>query len=210
MTIHTIGDSHSKFGWEKIKDICVHHIGPKTCFSVGRDNLFMVGGSVPLENKNRWISIKENDIVLFCFGEIDCRCHVGKHISNTRSYQSIIDEMIDKYFVTLQTNQRWFNSIKVAVYNVPPPCKQYDQEENEVYKFIGTDETRKSYHEYFNKSLKLKCMEYEYYFFDVYQKYKDDQGFLKKELSDGGVHINDPIYLIEELDKMNKFFGVVA
>lgn len=32
MTIHTIGDSHSKSGWEDIPNIEIHWLGPKLCY----------------------------------------------------------------------------------------------------------------------------------------------------------------------------------
>jgi hypothetical protein len=43
--------------------------------------------------------------------------------------------------------------------------------------------------------LKEKCFEYNYIFFDIYNKYTDKDGFLNKELSDGCVHISDGKYI---------------
>lgn len=54
--IHTIGDSHSRFGWEGI-GINIHHIGPKLCYSVGRDGLNLIE-----------YGVSEGDTVVFCFG----------------------------------------------------------------------------------------------------------------------------------------------
>ena len=31
--------------------------------------------------------------------------------------------------------------------------------------------------------------------FDIYNQYCDENGFIKKELSDGTAHINNPIYI---------------
>ena len=56
---------------------------------------------------------------------------------------------------------------------------------------MGTDEERKSYVLYFNEKIKEKCIEKGYVFFNIYDKYEDENGFLKKELSDGNVHIKD-------------------
>ena len=39
--------------------------------------------------------------------------------------------------------------------------------------------------------------EYNFLFFDVYNKYTDSNGFLNKSLSDNNVHIRDGIYLKE-------------
>jgi hypothetical protein len=60
---------------------------------------------------------------------------------------------------------------------------------------LGTDEERKQYVLYFNEKVKEKCIEKGYIFFDIYNKYTDENGYLKKELSDGNVHIGNGIYI---------------
>ena len=37
--------------------------------------------------------------------------------------------------------------------------------------------------------------------FDIYNKYADENGFLRKDLSDGYVHINNGIYLTEFINE---------
>ena len=231
MNIHTIGDSHSKYGWNKIDDVMVHHIGPKLCYSIGRDKPIMVHGSLPLESDGYsvppWKQIVKDDMVIFCFGEIDCRCHIGKyvitsgssHISGSvssstqfveKTHKDVIDEIVEPYFEALKLNEQAMSGIKIVVYNVPPPCKQYEQHPMETFPFVGTDDERKTYHEYFNSALSKKCKEYGYAFFNVYDRYKDDEGFIEKNFSDGGVHITDPIYMKDELERVKKFFGGIA
>ncbi len=60
---------------------------------------------------------------------------------------------------------------------------------------MGTDEERKQYVLYFNEKLKEKCIEKEYIFFNIYNNYIDENGFLRKDLSDGNVHIDNGIYI---------------
>ena len=67
--------------------------------------------------------------------------------------------------------------------------------ENDAYPYLGTDEERKQYTLYFNEKLKGKCIEKEYIFFDIYNNYIDEFGFLKKDLSDGNVHISNGTYI---------------
>jgi len=54
---HTIGDSHSRFGWQEIKSnkILIHHIGPILCYSFGKEKL----GRVNILNFNINLSLSE-------------------------------------------------------------------------------------------------------------------------------------------------------
>ena len=186
MSIHTIGDSHSYNGWS---GTIPHHLGPILCYSFGKEKL----NRCDIRNYN----IKHGDTIVFCFGEIDCRCHIHKHITSTIIYQDIIDNIIDNYFKAIELNVS-ISQIKlknVCVYNVVPTIQKYNTFENHEYPYLGTDEERKQYVLYFNKKLKEKCIEKEYIFFDVYNNYIDKNGFLRKDLSDGNVHIKNGIYI---------------
>jgi len=55
MMIHTFGDSHSCRGWEGIPNIQTHHLGPKLCFSIGRDGINIKDG----------FNVKNGDTVIF-------------------------------------------------------------------------------------------------------------------------------------------------
>ena len=68
---------------------------------------------------------------------------------------------------------------------------------------MGSDDVRKQYALYFNKTLKEKCAAYNYVFFDVYDKYADDNGFLRKELSDNSVHIHDGVHITRFIQENN-------
>lgn len=194
MKIHTFGDSHSMFGFNKIKNININHLGPKLCYTYGNKGLEL------LNIKN--YEVNENDIVIFCFGEIECRCHIHKHISENNTFEKIIDDIIDNYFISIKKNIEQFMKLYVYIYNVVPPVQKHTTNDNSSFPFLGSDEQRKKYTLYFNKKIKEKCGEYNYIFFDIYQKYCDDNGYLNKELSDGHVHINNKIY-IEEFIKTN-------
>jgi len=188
-TIHTFGDSHCYFGWTDIihpinYNIHIHHLGPKLCYSLGRDEI----------NINNY-GVEENDIVVFCFGEIDCRCHIHKYINNDKTHKQIIDEIIDSYFIQINKNTSLYKKITMCVYNVVPPIEKHNTYENSEFPYLGTDQERKNYVLYFNERLKEKCTENNYIFFDVYDKYIDDNGFLSKILGDGCVHIKDGKYI---------------
>ena len=55
--------------------------------------------------------VKENDIVIFCFGEIDCRNHVHKHISKNKSYKNIIDDLSINNFESIKKNINTYTNI---------------------------------------------------------------------------------------------------
>lgn len=186
MTLHTFGDSHCYFGWDAVKGVVTHHLGAKLCYSFGRDGLDIKGGG---------FGVKDGDTLVFCFGEIDCRCHIHKHITTENHYSSIIDAIVEKYFTAIQSATNPFKDLVIAVYNVVPPVQKYNTNENPDYPYLGSDEERKAYVEYFNRKLREKCEEYGYTFLDVYSRYVDANGFLNKSLSDGEVHIRDGTYI---------------
>lgn len=194
MPIHTIGDSHSDF---RINEIIQHHLGPVLCYSFGKEQL----NRCDIRNLN----IIDGDTIVFCLGEIDCRCHIHKHITDTITYQDIINNIVDNYFAAIELNVS-ISQIKlknVCVYNIVPPIQKYNTIENPEYPYLGTDEERKQYVLYFNEKIKEKCTEKEYIFFDVYNNYIDENGFLRKELSDGNVHIGNGIHISHFIKEHN-------
>jgi hypothetical protein len=194
MSIHTIGDSHSVNGWIGIKH---HNLGPLLCYSFGKEKINRCD--------IRKFNIKDGDTIVFCLGEIDCRCHIHKHITDTKTYQDIINNIVDNYFKAIELNVS-ISQIKlknVCVYNVVPPIQKNNTVENPEYPYLGTDEQRKQYVLYFNEKLKEKCIEKDYIFFNVYNNYIDENGFLRKDLSDGNVHIGNGIYISNFIKENN-------
>jgi hypothetical protein len=186
MLIHTIGDSHSGYGWTGTKQ---HHLGPLLCYSFGMEKLNRCD--------IRKFDINNGDTVVFCLGEIDCRCHIHKHITTEKTYQDIIDSIVCNYFeaIELIVSVSQLKLKHICVYNVVPPIQKHNTPEDRAYPFLGTDEERKQYVLYFNKKIKEKCIEKGYIFFDIYNNYIDENGFLRKDLSDGRVHISNGIYI---------------
>jgi len=192
MPIHTFGDSHASIihsGWKDCSNIKAHHLGPILCYSFGKENLNRC-------NIGKF-DIKDNDSVVFCFGEIDCRCHIHKHITNVKSYKMIIDEIVHNYIHAIKINLKncEVKLKNICIYNVVPPVQKYNTIENSEYPYLGSDEERKNYVLYFNMCLKEKCEENNWIFFDVYNSYCDNNGYLSKKLSDRNVHIKNGIFI---------------
>ena len=191
ITIHTIGDSHAQIPWEKIKHpkikININNLGARLMYRVGRDQ--------SLINLTKF-KVKNGEIVIYCFGEIDCRCHVWKYRSE--GYKNIIDDLVDKYMGSIRTNTGNLPNLTICIYNVVPPIKKEEHLHNEVPElpFSGSNETRKKYVNYMNEKLLQKCGEMGFVFFNVYENYCDEEGFLNFNLSDKNVHIGEPKHII--------------
>ena len=187
MTIHTIGDSHASLGGSK--EIIRQYLGQGLCYSFGIKKL----DRCDIRN----FYFKDGDTIIFSFGEIDCRCHVHKHITQSKTYQDVIDDIVNNYIEAIELNisVSKINFKNVSVYNVVPPIQRWNTWENPEFPYLGTDEERKQYVLYFNKKLKEICIEKKYIFFDIYNNYTDENGFLRKDLSDGNVHIANEIYI---------------
>ena len=191
MTIHTIGDSHSTTTHGSWPDWVVnHHLGPLLCYSFGNR-----------ENDISTCGVQDGDTVIFALGEIDCRCHVHKHVNCATTYEDVIDGLIDNYVNAIKRAVQNLN-VRVGIYNVVPPSKKgtilYDP--HDIFRPIGTDEQRQKYVLYFNSKLKEKCADNGFIFFDIYDKYTDEEGFLRRDLSDGNVHIGKGTFIREFLE----------
>ena len=210
MKIHTFGDSHSYFAWKDISpkglkrllfkyrrlfnpkgiiDIKTHHLGPILCYSFGRDVFSKC--DISLEK----YKVRDGDIIVFAFGEIDCRCHINKYAQT--DYMKLIDHIIDNYLIAIKNNVQKCNAKlhSVCVFNVPPPASIKTTVQDPKYPSLDDDQTRKNYHQYFNRSLLKKSKNNDYKFIDVYNQYSDHNGFLSKKFSDGKVHIKNPYFI---------------
>ena len=205
--IFTFGDSHSRFGFNDISNIRINELGARLCYTFGNLKLEI------LNIKN--YDVKENDIVIFCFGEIDCRAHIYKLVNENTSYEQIIDSITYNYFEAVKKNVEQYKNIKTIIYNVVPPSDvslihTKEEIQNKVLvkhktelPWKGSNEERMKYHLYFNKKIKDLCIKNNYIFMDVYDRYCDSNGFLKRELSDYNVHIKNSIYIKEFLIENN-------
>jgi hypothetical protein len=176
--IHTVGDSHCWHAWLDIPGVKFHLFGPMLMYTFGNTKQIVVN------------DIPEDDTVIFCWGEIDCRCHVHKH----QPWKETIDSLVENYISAIDENAKTHKN--AWVFNVVPPPRRKDVPENPGYPFLGTDEERLSYVRYMNQKLK----ESKYPFIDVYDKYSDKDGFLNLELANE-VHIRDNKYLVEWIKK---------
>lgn len=197
MKLHTFGDSHSRcIAWQTIDmpnlEIITYSGTPSTMarFCTERLNFLNI----------KDYGVSENNMACFCFGEIDCRMHYSRP-ENFVVAPFLIDKIIERYFETIRENVEQYKNLTTIVFNIVPQTRKYSNEF-----FLGTDEERKTIALIMNSKLKEYCKKYNYIFFDVYDKYCDDEGFMNPKYKDGAVHIGDKIYmeefLIDLIDKL--------
>ena len=208
--IHTFGDSHSCFGWiepmggnhvvhhnttKTVGGITVHHLGPVLAYSVGRDGtrLLNITGC----------GVNANDSVVFSFGEIDCRCHIHKHVGDKKP-ADIISDIVSGYVNTVLMNIEMINlPVRSYLYNVIPPPRDNTVINSPNFPFLGSGEERLGYVDMFNDNLKLASESHQLGFIDVREMYTTDDGYLDASLSDGSVHIHSSDLLRAYLETNN-------
>ena len=197
--VHTFGDSHADRSFRFIPEIARHNIGAKLCYSFGQHGFNVL-------NLKMFSDVKEGNCVIFVFGEIDCRCHIQKHCSSSRSYQQVIDAIVEKYIKSIEMNVRQYTNVRACVLSVTPTVRKLITKPNSEYPFLGTDDERKAYVAHFNQALGASCLQNNYTFIDVHDAYATVDGFLRTELSDGNVHILNPVHIVAALRRHGIIF----
>ena len=178
--VYTVGDSHSWHCWLKIPGVITRPQGPMTMYHFGRDKPIVT------------LDIPEDAIIVFCWGEIDCRCHVHKH----QPWQDTIDKLAASYLDAVRVNVK--GRKHTWIFNVvPPPRMKEGLIVNPAFPFLGTDQDRLNYVRRLNDRLR----ESEFTFVDVYDRYSDKDGFLDMTKGDNHVHIADEVPLKEWIEK---------
>ncbi len=177
--IFVVGDSHAG-EFARIPNCRVHQIGSCTMHRIGRDGLSFLN----LQN----LGVKEGQAVVFAFGEIDVRCHIGKQRDRfNRTVYEIIDTLVHHYIKTILLNRELYHNLSCIVYSVTPPT---DYVYNPNVPRYGPLEERISIAKQLNAKLADVCSQKGIAFLDVYDDYANEDGSLIVDLSDHNVHIN--------------------
>jgi len=190
--IYAVGDSHAGTFYSITHTMPT---GPNTMYTIA---------STPKDLIQEW-GVATDGLIVFCFGEIDVRCHIHNQIIQKNRLE---DEVIN----TLATS--YSNKIKtvdcdIGVMSIVPPARietQSDVMKNSQYPFIGSDSDRVRYTQKLNNTLKSLCEKYGILYFDIYTLYADNDGHLKLDYSDSDlIHIRDnqyPSYVLKLLNSM--------
>jgi hypothetical protein len=181
--IYIYGDSHGMFNMKNFDLPHTNISQPSiTMYRIGRDNKIINFDTSHLG---------ENNTYIFFYGEVDCRCHIGKQISLGCRLEDIIKELVSKYFKTIGNNIRVYRKIIICSITPPSSKNKYESIHGPItheFPFIGTDEERVLY-----------TKEYGYIFLDIYEDYSDSNGLLIFKKSDTNVHINDNKLICEKV-----------
>ncbi|MGE0206233.1 MAG: SGNH/GDSL hydrolase family protein [Candidatus Babeliales bacterium] len=197
-SIHIIGDSHASFCFTHQKPVATAH--EKYDLKIGNDifhlNVFWLVGRTMFRIGRDGVKginlrgnhvIKDGDIVVFCFGEIDVRCHIGKQQKQFgRSIQEIIESLALHYIHTIKKTQKLYNNLTCIVFNVIPPIFI---ENNPEYPTVSSLEERIVYTKMLNAALADLCKKTDLLFLDVYDDFSLPSGSLDPRFSDGNIHI---------------------
>jgi hypothetical protein len=176
--IHAIGDSHADktFGW--VPGVVRHHLGPVTMHRVGREHEPLLQAAVDEAEVTR------DDLVIFCFGEIDARCHVHQRMSTPGLLEQLVGNYLDKVRAIRAHGAR------IGVLCVVPPTT-FERSFNRDLPVTGSDEERVGYVQRMNDLLADGCRDRGLFFLDIYREYADERGMLRLDLADESVHVKD-------------------
>ena len=192
--IHTIGDSHSAFSFRGEKEggleyifyqrrdvflrvpLYVHFVGSQTMYTFGLRGC---------EKKN-FEGVEKGNYLVFCFGEIDVRCHIHNQIHlRGRREEEIIFSLVEGYIRKIKEYEAKYK-IRPVVFGVTPPVRELTVD---GYPSVGPFEDRVRYTKKINDYLKKKAKEQEILYFDVLEEYSMKDGTFDMSLSDGLMHI---------------------
>lgn len=185
--IFAIGDSHCIFYYDSlnIENLWVGWGGmPVTIYQ-------LINNGLPLYNivdrlppgDNSHINIKENDIVLFCYGWNDVQKNIYKYAEN--NYETEIDTLVLSYInIIKKYSDGTLYKIKPIINCVYPiPISNNDT-------IFGSEDDRIKYTIYINKKLKATCLENNIPFFDIYDILSDNNKISVNVVDPDGTHVD--------------------
>lgn len=202
LNVHIIGDSHSFFCFNNSMSVHpynetssfkyskngldislpfnIHCFVSRTMYRIGRDGISGLN--------MRDLGVRDGDVAVFIFGEVDVRYHIGRQRDQRhRELTEVTDSLVATYFRTIKQNRENYKNVTCVVVSVVPPCNNGFSYE---YPLHGSVEDRVSVTKALNNSMKNCCQENDIYFLDIYPLFALADGSLDMSLSDGIVHVN--------------------
>lgn len=218
MKLHCIGDSHCSFflGYNEIPAeypfVAKSLIQNIYCYRLGASLAFNVNKYNSATNSRQKIeqiiaSLNPNeDIILLCFGEIDCRAHILKQAEKLQlDYKKVIENCISNYLemVTVIRNKGYSVLLWNAVYSA-----NYEEKNTELeFPYYGTVQERNKVTAEFNLQLANKTLEIGIDFLNISALLIDKQsGLTKDKYYFDSVHLNNRLFVLV-VKKINAIFN---
>jgi hypothetical protein len=171
--IHCIGDSHSAFfsgvedmqpQWPSIASNALpwfksYRIGPATAYNLDSkrdliESIYFSG------------LVAENDSVMFCFGEVDCRAHIIKQAAlQGRGFHSVVEECVNRYIRSIEYYENYGR--KILVWG---PIASWNDSKPYTGPSYGTNLERNQVSKMFNEILSKECEQRGYTFVSIFEK----------------------------------------
>lgn len=212
--IHCIGDSHvsvfsgknkSVSTWPNKKegeDILPHFrtykVGPSLAYNLfipdsttqGRKTIFEILKTIKCDEK-----------ILFCFGEIDCRAQILKQSQKMNlTIEKVIRECVDRYHLFLKEVKQL--GYQLIIWNVVPSTF-HNKISDRSFPVYGSCQERNKITILFNSHLNKICKENNMVFIDIFYKLVDENLLTKKEYFFDSIHLNQKTmpFIMEEMKK---------
>jgi len=187
--IYVYGDSHS-WGFKTVPQAAVNHTGSHTMYRIGRD------GEQAFRTRHN-----QRDVVVWVYGEIDCRCHISRIAQNSRHDEwDIIRPLVECYCEKMQTRMLRDGIIGVLACVMPPS----DLGHTEYLPVYGPLQQRIDNTQKVNTYMQQQCDQRGIKFLDYYQHFSTPEGSLDHNKSDGLLHIAEHQWPVvaAELEKL--------
>ncbi|WP_254508120.1 methyltransferase domain-containing protein [Anatilimnocola floriformis] len=174
------GDSHSEYTFGGFPGVRIQRMDSVTMHRIGRDGLDVSSHA-----------IAPGDRVLWCYGEVDCRCHVARQCEAGRGEEEILTTLVTNYLNALQRNADHFPRVQFGVVSVIPPARVELSRQDSTLPFVGDNSARSRFTQTLNRMLREMCAQRSFLYIDVWALFADAEGMLNYALSDGQVHAGD-------------------
>ena len=219
-SIHIFGDSHSRIYSSPYLSnyICsVYYTGPITMHRIGRDkptlqqlkemsktyyNEYLPKAKKEYQHMRYPTSdeVRQNDIVIFVFGEIDIRNHYAKQIEKGRNPKDVLEGLVNAYIETVLQNREKTAYVKFGVQSINPPVDEKNLKESiKEYPIQGTIEQRIEATQQINVLLKQRCQENNLLFIDTATYYQNDDSLFPRN----GINSECKLYELDARIKDN-------
>jgi GT2 family glycosyltransferase/cytochrome c-type biogenesis protein CcmH/NrfG len=144
--------------------------------------------------------VRQGDLIMFCFGEIDCRAHLIKQSElQNKPLKAVVTECVDRYFKIFEVAKQY--GFPLMAWNVPPSSLE-DIEYGE-YSTYGSCKQRNEVTQLFNELLKRRCDEYGVIFLSIFDKLLDKDRLTNTYYLLDSIHLSQKVMplILEEMER---------